>query len=189
MKKILIIGVVGLILGIAGGTLFKVVTAPPVPPVVAAADSVAGHGTNADSSVVRPPSDSAGAEPGDTIDVRGAADSAHAAPGDSTGAQQDTTRSDGATDSTTVDGSLATAPVPPVAPVVPDTVSARMARIFGSMKPDAAAAVLSKLQDEEVRAVLMHLSDRKAAAILSSFPGERAATLTRTILSDARGIR
>lgn len=58
----------------------------------------------------------------------------------------------------------------------------RMARIFGAMKPQEAAAVLQRMSDEEVRGVMLQMGDRPAAAILSVFDPDRAAALSRVVL-------
>ena len=175
-KQMIIAAAVGLLLGLGGGTAFAIATRadPPAAPAHAAADSLAvdsaAHALAADSSGHATPGDSAGAP---AADAHGAAETSHA--------------------QTPLPQTAAPAPVGPPQPrtaVTPipraDSVSVRLARIFGAMKPEEAAAVLAKLEDGDVKAVLFQLSDRKAAEILARFPGERAATLTKTMLTDAR---
>ncbi len=58
----------------------------------------------------------------------------------------------------------------------------RLAKIFGAMDPDEAAAVLENLADGEVQTILQHISERKVAAILSNFEPARAATLSRVVM-------
>lgn len=68
----------------------------------------------------------------------------------------------------------------------PDDGSRRLARIFSAMKPQEAAAVLERMEDDEVRAVLVQLGDRPAAQILGSFEPDRAARLSRGVLEGRR---
>ena len=63
----------------------------------------------------------------------------------------------------------------------------RLAKIFGAMDADEAAAVLENLEDVEVQSILRHISDRKAAAILSNFDPARAAMLSRVVMGVATG--
>lgn len=65
--------------------------------------------------------------------------------------------------------------------------AARLARIFGAMKPEEAARLLEPLPEGDVRAVLFALSDRKAAAILANFKGERATVLARALIGNGGG--
>jgi len=173
----LILGAVGgLVVGLAGGTGYAIVTKPDAPPAVmhAAADSLAVDSLAAHAAVIDPAA--YGAEDG----------AEHTAPATSTPAH--TPAADSA--KTPVKQVAATTPPPapqpqPRATATADSASARLGRIFGAMKPEDAAAVLARLDDAEVRAVLFQLSDRKAAEILARFPGDRAANLTKTLLSDA----
>ena len=175
--QMIIAAATGLLLGMGGGTAFAIATKadPPATSTHAAADSL-----TADSAAHAAMSDSSGHAP---------ADSAASPSGAGTHAA-----ADGVHAQTPAAHSAAPATVDPpqarTAPVVPaprtDTVSVRLARIFGAMKPEEAATVLARLDDPDVKAVLFQLSDRKAAEILARFPGERAATLTKTMLTDAR---
>jgi hypothetical protein len=174
----IIAAVVGLVLGVGGGTVFAMATRPDAPPPAAlsAADSLA--------------SDSAHA----AVDPAG-----QPAPADSATVPADHAALDPAPDATPVGAqpivrdslqrqaiAPPTVPTPATRPKPVDSTSVRLGRIFGAMKPEDAAAVLSQLDDVDVKVVLFQLTDRKAADILARFPDERAATLTRTMLTDAR---
>lgn len=58
----------------------------------------------------------------------------------------------------------------------------QLARMFSSMKPVDAAAVLQELTDPEVDAILRHMQARLAGQILGEFEPARAALLSRTVL-------
>jgi flagellar motility protein MotE (MotC chaperone) len=58
---------------------------------------------------------------------------------------------------------------------------ATLVGIFGKMRPDAAAAQLSALDDETAAAVLQQLTPRAASAILDEIAPDRAAKLVTTI--------
>ena len=58
----------------------------------------------------------------------------------------------------------------------------QLARMFSSMKPVDAAAVLQELTDNEVDAILRHMQGRLAGQILGEFEPARAALLSRTVL-------
>ncbi len=75
---------------------------------------------------------------------------------------------------------------PPTTPGA-NEASQRLAKIFGAMKAQDAAAVLEKLEDAEIRAILFHLTDRKAAEILGNFQPDRAAKLSRNLLGSPGG--
>jgi hypothetical protein len=177
MKRIVLFAVAGLVVGLGGGTGYAMLAKPA--PVAAAldsaADSLAADPLAADSLAHGDLAVAAAA--GDTSAVAGAhmlaIDSTYRGPG-AAGQVLPAAQRTGAGPTSS-----------PIA-AAPDTTTLRLARIFGSMKPAEAAAVLSKLDDADVEAVLFQLTDRKAAAILANFPGERAAKLTRTILINAR---
>lgn len=65
-----------------------------------------------------------------------------------------------------------------------DTISQRLANIFGAMEPSDAARVLERLDDAEVRLILFHLSDRKVAAILGQLEPTRAARLSQGAMAE-----
>lgn len=175
MNKNIIMGAAaGLLLGVGGGTAFVVMTKPDSPPagVHMAADSLAAdssaHALAGDSAHATTDSSAAhvvASSPADAGHAPATA-SAHGESGEPAPATPPQTRS--------------------AASPARDSTSVRLGRIFGAMKPEDAAAVLSRLDDAEVKAVLFQLSDRKAAEILARFPGDRAANLTKTLLTDAR---
>jgi MgtE intracellular N domain len=70
----------------------------------------------------------------------------------------------------------------------PDSASSeRLAKIFGSMDPKAAASVLIELSDIEITEILGGLSARKAGEVIKNMPADRAATLSRAMLLSVGG--
>ena len=67
-------------------------------------------------------------------------------------------------------------------PRVDPEASRKLAKIFGAMRPDDAAAVLQGMEDSEVRGILMSMNERQAAAILGGFEIGRAAALSQLVL-------
>ena len=63
----------------------------------------------------------------------------------------------------------------------------RIAKIFAAMSAKDAARVLQQLDDADVQTVLGGLNDKQAAAILSGFPPERAAAISRAALRGKKG--
>jgi flagellar motility protein MotE (MotC chaperone) len=57
----------------------------------------------------------------------------------------------------------------------------RLAKIFESMKADAAAPVIAQLSDDVTVSILMKMKERPAAKILSEMPVSRAAAISRLI--------
>jgi flagellar motility protein MotE (MotC chaperone) len=57
----------------------------------------------------------------------------------------------------------------------------RLAKIFESMKADAAAPVIAQLSDDVTVSILMQMKERPAAKILSEMPVTRAAAISRLI--------
>lgn len=174
MKKLVILSVAGLLLGVGAGTAIAFARRPAAPPALElAADSLATDSLAAVQAAAAG-HDSAAAPDREPVPLTGAGD---AGPG---------------TLHRTSDAAAAphAAAAQPLAasrtgtPAAGDTSEVeRMSQIFGTMKPQEAARVLEKLEDRQVEVLLMGLSDRKAAAILASFPAERAASLTRSILA------
>lgn len=58
---------------------------------------------------------------------------------------------------------------------------ARLARLYGEMKPKAAADIMAALNDDVTIAILQKLDDAQAAKILAEFDPEKAARLTRVM--------
>lgn len=57
----------------------------------------------------------------------------------------------------------------------------RLARLYGEMKPKAAADIMDALNDDVTIAILQKLDDAQAAKILAEFDPEKAARLTRVM--------
>lgn len=62
----------------------------------------------------------------------------------------------------------------------------RLARIFAAMRPEEAARVLEQMSDPEVQRLLSHLRERQAAAIMSSIAPERAAVISSALIRAER---
>ena len=82
---------------------------------------------------------------------------------------------------------------PPVTRPAPDTgrgaqpaVPGRISKIFAAMSPKDASRVLEQLEDSDVQTVLVGLNDKQAAAILSGFPPARAAAISRAALRNRK---
>jgi len=58
----------------------------------------------------------------------------------------------------------------------------RISKIFAAMSAKDASRVLEQLEDSDVQTVLTGLNDKQAAAILSGFPPARAAAISRAAL-------
>ncbi len=63
---------------------------------------------------------------------------------------------------------------------------ARLARVFGSMRPNKAAPVMMKMDDAAVAGILLEIEERTAAKILAAMPAEKAAAIARLIRTKAR---
>ena len=59
-------------------------------------------------------------------------------------------------------------------------------KIYGTMKPDAAAERLAELKSDLAAAILMKLDQRKAGTILNEMKADKAATLT-AVMAPATG--
>lgn len=59
---------------------------------------------------------------------------------------------------------------------------AKISRLYGSMKPDEAVAILSKMDDDTVLLILSKMEDEQVAKILALFDAKRAATLSQSML-------
>ena len=179
--KLVVIGVVALVVGLAGGTAITVMRGPkPSPhtpmPVVngrAAPDTAAG-----------------------AVDRFAAADSMHAAPARAVvtppppvvtapAAAAPTAPVTGPMTPAMHEGPVRIAPIP-VASFPPDTAHAagyqQLGRIFAKMQTDEAVKIMAYLSDEDVSRVLATLNVKQAAAILAALPSERAARLGRRMI-------
>lgn len=171
MKTIVILAAIGLIIGMTGGVAARRAVAPVNEAVLAAAAPVA-HDTAAAAAAVAPEQPLADTTP-----------------------QPLPAPEDAVVTNDTVPPPVSTPPAPSpaiqqVAEMVPATRptlptvdgARRLARIFGAMKPDQAAAVLQELDDADVREILFGMTERNAGAILSHMPPARAAALSRSAL-------
>ena len=58
----------------------------------------------------------------------------------------------------------------------------KIARLYGSMKPDEAVAILNKMDDDTVLLILSKMEDEQVAKILALFDARRAAILSQNML-------
>ncbi len=188
MKKLIILTVAGLLLGLAGAVGIVVVRekqarAAALP---AAADSAALH---ADSAGLAAPHDSAAVDSA----------TAHLAQGDSAAVETLAhTDSVGALAASAAADSGRALPAPVTRPdsLRAEVIAAsgrpagpdeqRLARIFAAMRPEEAARVLEQMTDPEIRLLLSHLRERQAAAIMSSIAPERAAVISSAVIRGER---
>lgn len=185
MKQVILLAVVGLVVGLGGGTGIAVMTAPRVAVDSTRADSshaamdstvevVANHDTTSPDSAGHdePPADSgaavAGRAPAATNDAPAVADSTSPAPAVDTHPSAAGEVQDAAADSATA------------------VQLKRISRTFASMSPRDAAKVLELMEDADVTAILGSLNEKQGAAILAAFPAARAAAISRQRLSAAR---
>lgn len=185
---LIIVAVVGLVLGLAGGTAVRVMTAPK--PVAVAADST--HAAHGDSTAH-------GAHGDSTAHVAHADSAGHGAPHDSTGHGG----ADAApADPHAVNAHAASAPGPVVTTVKPahaipasldpeERAKAfkQVGSILLAMKPVETGKILAYMNDEHVEGILRQMGPRQAATMLSQLPPERAAGLSRRLLSPERSAR
>lgn len=177
MKKVILLAVAGLVVGLGGGTGIAIVTAPK-----AGADS-----THADSA--RPAADS-------TVELaahEAAAGDSATPPAHGEGAAPPAADS-AAPVAAAPDGAPAAAtPVAPAGTTGAEADSAarvqlrRISRTFASMAPRDAAKVLELMEDGDVNAIIGSLTEKQAAAILAAFPPARAAAISRARMDLARG--
>lgn len=185
MKKIIVLSIVGLLIGMAGavGIVLAREKEARASAAYLAADSAAAHADSvqADSLV------GAGTLPDSLV-----ADSVSLLEGDSagtaTGAGSDSANVDVAVDVTERPGgqpdSATRVVLAASSPANPD--QQRLARIFAAMRPDQAARVLEQMTDPEVRLLLGQLRERQAAAIMASISPERAAVISSAVIRSGR---
>lgn len=58
----------------------------------------------------------------------------------------------------------------------------KLSRLYGSMKPDAATAIMKELDDATVLAIFSKMEEEQVAKILALFDSKRAASLTQDML-------
>lgn len=185
--KLVILGVIALVVGLAGGTGVRVFTAPPLP---AGADSLIAR---ADSTYKAKHHSAAGSH---TAAAHGDAAHATATPADHADhAAAATTPTDTHHDAPTAASAVATTPettsVPGASPIVdgPPAIPPpgperykQVGNILLSMKPVEAARVIAYLNDRQVHGLLEVMGPRQAAQIMAQLPAERAATLSKRLL-------
>jgi cytoskeletal protein RodZ len=195
VSKLIVFAVIGLVVGIGGGSGVAVMRAKKT--IAAAADSTAKKdsasvGEKKPGDADKPPK-TEGTEPTAAPKVDSTTTVAQVAPAkhDSVAATPSV-----APHAPTVAPAL---PVPATAiaaarPAGVDTGRAgtppspgRIAKIFGAMSSKDAARVLQQLDDSDVQTVLSGLNDKQAAAILAGFPPERAASISRAALRGKKG--
>lgn len=171
--RVIVFAVIGLVLGLGGGSGVAVMRAKKAPAV--GADSTAKKEVASDAQDHRESARASGTE-GEHL---------AATPVDSSVAPK--------LDAPKHDSLIAPAPVSAKAATSDTTHSAtpappgRIAKIFGAMSAKDAARVLQQLDDADVQTVLGGLNDRQAAAILAGFPPERAAAISRAVMRGKKG--
>ena len=178
MIKVIIFAVIGLVIGLGGGSGFSIMQAKKA---AAAAHDAAAKG---DSTLAEKKGEG------------------HEAPSAAEGKEHASISTDvSSADSAAVTArtseqkhEVAPTPAPPAtvakAPVADSAKPAqpgRIAKIFAAMSAKDAARVLEKLDDSDVQTVLSGLNDKQAAAILSGFPPERAAAISRAAIRGKKG--
>lgn len=214
MMKVVILAVLGLLVGIGGGSATAVLKARKAFAAGAAvrarvvADSLAK--VEEEGAAARSPADTtadssapaaaepqvaagAGAKPGAAHPAKGApapSGATREAPAASSrGEKWDravaTVESRG---TPTAAGSAAprlpSLPPKPAALAVPPA-TARVAKIFAAMPAKEAAKVMMQLDDDDVQAIIGSVSEKQAAAILQNFAPERAAAISKAVMRSA----
>lgn len=179
MIKLIVFAVIGLVIGLGGGSGVAVMRARKT--VVAVPDSAAAKDSTADGEK----------EPGPK--------STHAPDGEQHATAPAAKDSEPVVRAVTTshDSAAVAKPGPapavvnaPVTKPVPDTgrgaqapaAPGRISKIFAAMSARDASRVLEQLEDSDVQTVLAGLNDKQAAAILSGFPPARAAAISRVAL-------
>ena len=178
MIKLIVFAVIGLVIGLGGGTGMAVMRAKK--PVVAVLDSAATKDSTADGEKEPGEKRTHAPESEEHVTAPAAKDSAPVA------------RASAITPDSAVVVKPAPAPAVAHAPVtkpLPDTgrgaqapAPGRISKIFAAMSAKDASRVLEQLEDSDVQTVLAGLNDKQAAAILSGFPPARAAAISRAAL-------
>ena len=174
MKKLIVLAVIGLVIGIGGGTGAAIALRPATVPDSTAADSSNAHGDTTAVIAAAPVGEHAPAPVVDSVAV----DTATKKP-----AEHVTAPAEPATHSP--------APVPtliekPESDSLERAQVRRIGRIFAAMAPREASKVLQQLDDADVRVIIASLTEKQAAAILQAFPPERAAAISKSTLRAAQ---
>ena len=210
MIRLIIFAVVGLVLGLGGGSGFSVMKAKKA--AAAAHDSTTkGDSTLAEHKGAGEAHETPSAAEGKTHETPSAPEgkehataSTDVSATDSAAVVAHETQKHDSTVSPAVGGhapapkpNVAKAPVvaPPKAAAVVKAPTAepakappaRISKIFAAMSAKDAARVLEKLDDTDVQTVLSGLNEKQAAAILSGFPPERAAAISRAAIRGKKG--
>jgi hypothetical protein len=175
MKKVIILAVVGLLVGIGGGTGIAVVIRPAVVADSTVADSSSVHNDTTAVIAAAPAGEHAPAAPTDSVVA------------DSSAAVKDTTHAAPVVD--TASHKPVAGPVlieKPVSDSLHRAQVRRIGRIFAAMSPREASKVLQQLDDSDVTTIVASLTEKQAAAILQAFPPERAAAISRGSLRTAQ---
>ena len=173
MIRVIVFAVIGLVLGLGGGSGIAVMRAKKTPAVTA--DSIAKKEVASEEQDHHEPARASGAE--GEHPVAPAVDSTAAPKPDAPKRDSVIAPAAVSAKSATSDTTHSAAPAPP----------GRIAKIFGAMSAKDAARVLQQLDDSDVQTVLGGLNDRQAAAILAGFPPERAAAISRAVMRGKKG--
>jgi len=200
MMKLMILAVLGLLVGIGGGSAVSVMNAKKAfaadvarkASVVADSLAQAEEEGTAHAATDAHATDSAATPDTTAAETHVAATEEHApAPAKAPPPKPysravQTVESNGAPGSVPRGGSKAALPPKPI-PTAPAHApgAAKVAKIFAAMPPKDAAMVLEQLDDTEVQSVIASLSEKQAAAILRNFPPPRAALISKGVLRAA----
>ena len=187
MIRLIVFAVVGLVIGLGGGSGVAIMKAKKT--MAAVQDSTATDSTAVADK--KHGEETEGEEPAHATASKPPADSApmvdHESP------KPDSSTAVAASHAPTTPASAApTTPTVTKAATVDSThavpqAPGRIAKIFAAMSAKDAARVLLQLDDADVQTVLSGLNDRQAAAILSGFPPERAAAISRAAIRGKKG--
>jgi flagellar motility protein MotE (MotC chaperone) len=173
--KVIIFAVIGLVLGLGGGSGFSIMKAKKA--AAAAHDSAAkGDSTLAEKKDEAPTAGEGKEHASISTDVSSADSAAVTA-----------RASEQKHEVVPTPAAAATVAKAPVADSAKPAQPGRIAKIFAAMSAKDAARVLEKLDDSDVQTVLSGLNDKQAAAILSGFPPERAAAISRAAIRGKKG--
>lgn len=177
MKSLIIVGIAALVAGVAGGTGFRLATAPPLPAAVQAAEPAQTDPDPEDQSV-----DPAAADPavdhGEDTAPFSHEESEPPDPPAVTGrhrveAAARQAQGEDEPESTSPARRGATADY------------RQLARILGNMKAAEAERILEHMNDDQVASILASMGARQAATLLAAIPPARAAAIGRALV--ARG--
>ena len=203
MKRLIIFAVVGLVIGVGGGTGASVMLGRAAAKRAAAAaadsaakkDSLPSVASTPDSAPrpVTPETAHTDSAAGDSADHAvaqapiGRPDSAPQRPVAPANEALTVANGTAAAEKSGDGAGIITATVPKNAASQVDTVRVgRLARLFSAMPARDAAKVLLQLDDSDAQLVLSAMDNRHAAEVLANFPPDRAATMSRLTLRPRR---